>query len=137
MSMFIIYTAHRALEDVKAMRRVFSTNAMSPFLLQLTIRNNGQVIAHWQDERNEWTAAQQFVVQFGRQFTNTIIMAIRLKESNICYGELKSIFHEYPTSKAFDDHLRTRGVKRKTWRQKYGATFLSCTIVNVRLSAYL
>ena len=96
---------------------------MQPLLLQLTIRNNGQVIAHWQDKQNEWTTAQQLVVHFGRQCTKT--MAIHLMESNISYGELKSIIHEYPTSEAFDDHLRTRGVKKKHGITKYGATFLS------------
>ena len=76
---------------------------MSSLLLQLIMRNNSQVITQWQDKRNKWIAAQQFVAHFGRQCTKT--MAIRLKESSINHTDLKSIFSEYNTSKAFDDQL--------------------------------
>ena len=113
---FTISTAHRALEDVKAMRQIFTTDTMNPVLSQLTIRNSRQITDQWQAKRNEWVAAQQFVVHFGRDCSKT--MAIRLKEWNITYDELKSFFSEYNTSEAFDDQLRQRGIHRKAWRNK-------------------
>lgn len=98
------------------MRRIFSTDAMKSILCQLTVRNTSQIIAQWQEKRNEWIAAQQFVGHFGRECTKT--MAIRLKEWSITYDELKSIFRAYSTREAFDEQLRERGVNRKAWRNK-------------------
>ena len=113
---FTISTPYRALEDVKAMRQIFTTDTMNPVLSQLTIRNGCQITDQWQAKWNEWVAAQQFVVHFGRGCTKT--MAIRLKEWNITYDELKSFFSEYNTSEAFDDQLCQRGIHRKAWRNK-------------------
>ena len=45
------YAAHWALEDVKMIQRIVSTNAMSSLLLQLTC-NNSQVVTQWQDKQN-------------------------------------------------------------------------------------
>ena len=65
------------------LRQIFSTGTMNPVLSQLTIYNSCQIMDQWQVKRNEWVAAQQFVVHFGRDCTK--MMGIRLKEWNITY----------------------------------------------------
>ena len=41
------YPAYRALEDVRAMKKLFSSNLLHPLLSNLTIRSKNDVVVYW------------------------------------------------------------------------------------------
>ena len=115
-SLDVSVVAHRAMEDVKAMKRVFTTETLKPILSQLTIHHSSKILARWQQKRKEWIGAQQFVVHFGKDCSKT--MALRLNERNITYQGLESMFDSCDSHESFDDLLKQAGINRKAWRGK-------------------
>ena len=63
-------TAHRAMEDVKAMVAVFSSDLLKNVLSQLTFQSQAQILSYWQDRSKEWLDAQQFVTKMGKVLKN-------------------------------------------------------------------
>ena len=69
------------MEDVKAMKAVFSSNLMRDVMSNLSIRSHAQIVTYWQQKSREWLNTQQFVTYLGRDCTRT--MALRLNERGI------------------------------------------------------
>lgn len=114
--------AHRALEDVKAMKRIFCSEALSPLLNQLTIRNREQIVANWQLKHQELSTIQKYAVQFGRSCTKA--MAKRLSQLKLPYEMLQSTFEDnFDDRQAFYGYLRKAGITRKVWREKIWTHF--------------
>ena len=110
-------SAHRALEDVKAMKRFFSNSALSLILTQLTVRCREQIVAQWQQKHQELATVQQYAVRFGRSCTKA--MAKCLSRLNMTYEMLKSAFEDNVDDRqAFYDFLRGAGITRKAWCEK-------------------
>ena len=84
------HLAHRAMEDVRAMKKVF--------LLQLSVAScfvqpeysKSDIVGHWQTLHHERAISQQFTIHLGSSCTKT--MAKRLNEHNITIEMLKSVF---------------------------------------------
>jgi len=105
------------MEDVKAMKAVFSSNLMKTVLSQLTIRSHAQIVAYWQERIKEWLGAQQFVTHMGRDCTQT--MAVRLNKWDLTYDRLRETFDKCKTDEAsFHHHLLEAGVSRRAWQSK-------------------
>ena len=122
MAYLYYHLAHRALEDVKAMERIFSSTALSPLLTQLTIRSREQIVAQWHLKHQELSTVQKYVVCFGRICTKAI--AKRLGELDLPYDMLKSAFEDnMDDSQAFHECLRKAGITRKGWRDKIWTHF--------------
>ena len=98
------FTAHHAMEDVKAMEAVFSSDLMKTVFSQLTIQSHPQIVAYWQERSKEWLGAQQFVAHMGRECTGT--MALRLNERDLTY--VRDTFDKCNAEEtSFHDHLCT------------------------------
>ena len=111
------YPAHRALEDVRAMKRIFSSDLLHPLLSNLTIQSKSNIVAYWQRLHHERIVSQQFIIHLWRAYTK--MMAKRLNEHGITYEMLKSTFEDNCDDRqAFDSQLHEAGVKRKAWRDK-------------------
>ena len=111
------YPAHRAMEDVRAMKRIFCSNLLHPVLSNLSIRSKSDIVGHWQTLHHERVTSQQFIIHLGSSCTKT--MAKRLNESNITIDVLKSVFEQNCDDRqAFNNELQMAGVKRKGWRDK-------------------
>lgn len=72
------YNAHRALEDVCAMKRIFSSDLLYPLLSNPTIQSKSNMVAYWQMLHHERIVSQQFIIHFGTACTKT--MAKHLNE---------------------------------------------------------
>ena len=106
------YPAHQALEDVRAMKRIFYSDLLYPLLSNLTIQSKSNIVAYWQMLHHERIVSQQFIIHFERACTRT--MAKRLNEHSITYKILKSTFTDNCDDRqAFDSQLHKAGVKRK------------------------
>ena len=104
------------MEDVKAMKAVFSSDFMKDVLSNLSIRSHAQIVAYWQQKSREWLNAQQFVMHLGRDCTQT--MALCLNERGLLYDDLKRIFDRSTDEASFHSHLFDAGVARKPWQSK-------------------
>jgi len=104
------------MEDVKAMKAVFTSDLMRDVLHNLSIRSHARMVAYWQQKSREWLNAQQFVTHLGRDCTRT--MAVRLNERGLLYDDLKRIFDRSTDETSFHSHLVEAGVARKPWRSK-------------------
>ena len=114
-------TAHRALEDMKAMEAVFSCDSIKAVLSKLTVQSHAQIVAYWQEKSKEWLGMHQFVTHMGRDYTRT--MAIHLNKWDLQYDKLQDIFHSSKSDEAsFNDHLIEAGVTR-AWCNKLWFNF--------------
>ena len=84
------HLAHRAMEDVRAMKKIFCCNLLHPVLSNLSIRSKSDIVGHWQTLHHERATSQQFIIHLGSLCTKT--MAKRLNEHNITIEMLKSVF---------------------------------------------
>ena len=111
------YPAHRALEDVRAKKKIFSSNLLHPLLSNLTIHSKNDVVVYWQTLHHERVTSQQFIIHLRSSCTKT--MAKRLNEYNITFEMLKSTFEDNCDDRqAFNNQLQIARVKRKAWHDK-------------------
>ena len=120
----LILAYHRALEDVRAMQRIFSTNNLKPLLSLLTIRSKAQIVEHWQQKHQELATMQQYTIHFGRSCTKA--MSKRLSQLKLSYDALKSVFDDnIDNRQAFNKQLHKSGITRKAWCEKMWEHFRS------------
>ena len=111
------HLAHRAMEDVRAMKKIFCCNLLHPVLSNLSIRSKSDIVGHWRTLHHERATSQQFIIHLGSSCTKT--MAKCLNEHNITIEMLKSVFEQNCDDRqAFNNELQIAGVKRKGWRDK-------------------
>ena len=108
------YLAHRVMEDVRAMKRIFSSNLLHSVLSNLTIRSKTDIVGYWQTlhhERVTSHCSQQFIIHFGSLCTKR--MAKRLNEYNFTFEMLKSTFQQNCDDRQdFNNELQIAGIKR-------------------------
>ena len=108
------HLAHRALEDVRAMEKIFCSNLLHDALSKLSIRNKSDIVGHCHALHHERATSQQFIIHPGRCCTK--MMAKHLNEHNITIEMLKSISKQnFDDRQAFNNELQIAGVKRKGW----------------------
>ena len=111
------------MEDVKAMRAVFTSDLMKDVLSKLSVQFHDQIIAYWHQKSKEWLSAQQFVTHMGRDCTQT--MAMHLNKWGITYDDLRDIFEKCKTDETvFHSHLLEAGAARRPWQNKLWQHFL-------------
>ena len=116
------YPAHRALEDVRAMKKIFSSNLLHPLLSNLIIRSKNDVVVYWQTLHHKRVTSQQFIIHLRSSCTKT--MTKRLNEHNITFEMLKSTFEDNCDDRqAFNNQLQIARVKRKAWHDKIWNNF--------------
>ena len=94
------------------MKQIFSSEALSPLLTQLTIRSREQIVAHWHHKHQELATVQKYAVRFGRSCTKA--MAKCLSRLKLAYEDLKSTFDDnIDDRQAFYDCLRKAEITRK------------------------
>ena len=105
------------MEDVKAMKAVFTGDLMKDMLSQLSVQPHGQIVAYWQQKSKEWLSTQQFMTHMGRDCMRT--MAVHFNEWGITYDDLRDTFEKCKTDETvFHSHLLKAGVARRPWRNK-------------------
>ena len=111
-----INTAHRALEDVKAMNQIFQNDSFSTVLKHLTYRSIAQIFSEWEAKRFDYIAAQKAVAEYGRGTTKA--MANCLVQLQLTSDKIEAMFSSSLSVSSFDDNLKKAGVKMKSWRTK-------------------
>ena len=110
-------SAHRAMEDARAMKRIFPSNLLYPVLSNLSIRSKSDIVGHWQTLNHERVTSQQFIIHLGTSCTK--MMAKRLNEHNTTIDVLKFIFEQsFDDCQSFNNKLQMTEVKRKGWSDK-------------------
>ena len=114
------YDAHRALEDVRAMEKLFTSTAFVSILSSLTIWNSQQLLQAWNDKTNKNNRVQQIVRGFKLDCTKR--MAQRLELLGLSYTYLKEQYEGAKSTEEFVKWLKSVGVNYKVWHEKFACT---------------
>ena len=114
------FSAHRALDDVKAMSKIFNCSFLKPLLstptTYLTFRDKSQIVSNWRIRHQNLSTLKQYSVM-GRYCSEA--MANHLKRLDISYRTLKAVFDDHlGDHKAFNTNLGAIGIRRKVWQDK-------------------
>ena len=104
--------AHRALGDVDAMVKLFTTTTLASLLSSMTVRNVQQMCNIWNENMQVYNRVQNLVVQFKQDSTKR--MAERLDKLRLTYTYIKEQY-EASTDDKFSQWLHTVGISRKKW----------------------
>ena len=118
------YDAHRALEDVRAMEKLFTSTAFVSILSSLTIWNSQQLLQAWNDKTNKNNRVQQIVRGFKLDCTKR--MAQRLELLGLSYTYLKEQYECAKSTEEFVKWLKSVGVNYKVWHEKICMHFKKC-----------
>lgn len=110
------YNAHRALDDVVAMERLFTNTPLVSLLSSLTIWNMQKLIQEWNGKVQKNNRIQQLVIGFKQDTSKS--MAKRLELLGLSYDYLKVQYESTSSPDAFVKWLRSVGVKHKAWHGK-------------------
>ena len=108
------YNAHRAVDDVVAMERLFTSTPLVSLLSTLTIWNMQKLIQEWNYKVQKNNRIQQLVIGFKQDTTKS--MAKRLEMLGLSYDYLKAQYESSPES--FVKWLCSVGIKYKAWHKK-------------------
>ena len=104
------YDAHRALGDVDAMVKLFTTTPLASLLSNMTARNVQHMCNIWNENMQVYNRVQNLVVQFKKDSTKR--MAERLDKLGLTYTYIKKQY-EASTDDEFSQWLHTVGVNQK------------------------
>ena len=110
------YNAHRAMDDVVAMKRLFTNTLLVSLLSSLTIWNVHKVMQEWNSKVQRNNRIQQLVIGFKQDTSKS--MAQRLKSLGLSYEYLKVQYESTSSQDAFIKWLQSIGVKHKAWHKK-------------------
>ena len=112
------------MEDVRAMKKVFTTATLTPILTNLTLRTKESIEKVWSEKRNDRSISQQYIAKMGKRCSEKL--AICLHEKSVTYDQLHEAFQAY-SAMEFDDWLKKSGVRLKKWRNNIQIHFSSHT----------
>ena len=110
------YDAHRALEDVRAMEKLFTSTPLVSMLSSLTIWNFQQLLQAWNDKINKNNRIQQIVIGFKQDTTKR--MAQRLEMLGLSHTYLREQYDSAKSPEDFVKWLKSVGIKLKAWHEK-------------------
>lgn len=110
------YNAHRAMDDVVAMERLFINTPLVSLLSSLTVWNVQKLIQEWNNKVQRNNRIQQLVIGFKQDTTKS--MAKRLELLGLTYEYLKVQYDSMSSLDAFIKWLCSVGVKHKAWHEK-------------------
>ena len=110
------YNAHRALEDVCAMEKIFTGSSLASILSELTIRGVDMLAKTCTLQVQTFKRVSKLLLMFRQAATKC--MAKRLDERGLSY---KHMLEQYKSVKSNDEYvqwLRSIGITRKAWHSK-------------------
>ena len=110
------YNAHRAMDDVVAMERLFINTPLVSLLSSLTIWNMHKVTQEWNSKVQRNNRIQQLAIEFKQNTSKS--MAQRLESLGLSYEYLKEQYESTSSPDAFVKWLRSVGIKHKAWHEK-------------------
>ena len=110
------YNAHRAMDDVVAMERLFTKTPLVSLLSSLTIWNIHKLTLEWDAKMQKNNRIQQLVIGFKQDTTKS--MAKRLELLGLSYEYLKIQYESASSPECFVKWLCSVGLKHKAWHQK-------------------
>ena len=109
--------AHRALEDVQMMIKIFiSSGHFNDIFKSLTIRSATQIITDWKNTLEAYLVQNEAQNLYGSHTSKA--MAICLKQNRLSYEVLQEMFRRCQSQESFDNMIKDSGVKHKNWRQQ-------------------
>ena len=118
------YDAHRALEDVRAMEKLFTSTALVSMLSSLTIWNFQLLLHAWNNKISKNNRVQQIIIGFKQDTTKK--MAQRLEVLGLSYSYLKEQYESAKSMEEFVIWLKSIGLKYKKWHEKICMHFKKC-----------
>ena len=94
------FTAHRAMEDVRAMKKVFTSVTFTPILANLTLQTKESIEEAWSEKRKDRSISQQYIAKMGKRCSEKL--AICLHEKGVSYDRLHEAFQSC-NSTEFDE----------------------------------
>ena len=115
---YVIQTAHRALEDVEAMKRVFTTTSLVELLSDMPTRSATTQLTLWIQQRERRVQIQRWVAQANL----TKSMAEGLVRRGLTYATLLGHSSKENQLREF---LISQGITRKLWLERLWSHFSS------------
>ena len=98
------------MEDVRAMKKVFTTTTLKPILTNLTMRMKEAIEKNWIGKCNDRLISQQYIAKMGKKCSEKL--AFCLHEKGVTYNQLHEAFLTY-SIKHFDEWMKKVGVRLK------------------------
>ena len=95
----------RVMEDIQAMKQVFTTTALTPILKNLTIKTKEEI---WKKWYKKW-----YVRRMGNYCSQSLAMCLHNK--GITYDQLQAASVAY-SSEEYDKWMKREGIRLKKWR---------------------
>ena len=121
MLLFTYTDPRRAMEDIQAMRRVFTTTALTPILKNLTIKTKEEIWKKWYKKWNARRISQPYIANMGNYCSESL--AVCLHNKGITYGQLQAAFVTH-NSEEYDKWMKGVGVRLKKWRNNIQNHFI-------------
>ena len=117
------YNAHRALADILAMEKLFTTTPLASVLSlsTLTIRSIRYMMSIWHDKTRQKETRDTLLGQL--KSAGTASLAKRLCAEGLTYSQIKAKYSESASYKAFSDWHKSAGVRYKLWHEKLHSHF--------------
>ena len=115
MLLFTYTDPRRAMEDIQAMNRVFTTTALTPILKNLTIKTKEEIWRKWYEKWNARRISKPYIAKMGNYCSERL--AVCLHNKGITYAQLQEAFVTH-SSEEYDEWMKGVGVRLKIWRNK-------------------
>ena len=107
------------MEDIQALKQIFTVPALAPVLAHLTIRTKVKIHEKW---FKKWVS-KPYIDKMGRNCSES--MAVSLSKNEVSYELMEKVFLSYNTNpEEYDKWLKEKGVKLKKWRSNIQNHFL-------------
>ena len=120
------------MEDLQALRRVFTVPALAPVLAHLTIKPKIKIREKWY---KKWVS-RPYIDKMGSNCTES--MAVSLSKNKVSYEVMEKAFATC-SPEEFDTWLKKKGVKQKKQRSKIQDHFLLkySNVIFITICTYL
>ena len=116
-SLFVVILAHRALDDVEAMEKLFTETKLVNFLSSLPIHTAKKQLGLWNAQREAHTNTTQ-LINFLEKPDITPQQAKRLNDLGLNHEVLVELRSDCTTPEEFKEELHRRGVNSKLLLEK-------------------
>lgn len=110
-------TAHRALPDVQAMKRLFEETPLAGFFSAVPIRTSTQQVNKWLQQKGLFQRSSLMIKKLGKPCITTT-QAKRLDTLGFNHDALVNLWRQIPDPTEFMDELKKKGVNSNPLRIK-------------------
>ena len=101
------------MEDIQALKQVFTTTSLTPILKKLTIKTKEEIWKKWYEKWYARLISQPYIAKMGKYCSQSLAMCLHNK--GITYDQLRAACVAY-NSEECDMWMKGEGIKLKKWR---------------------